>query len=77
MERDGLALELWTLTAAFVIGGAIGWIFMGLVWPWLGPYLLRPTPLPTVAGVWAYSGYLAMHTTVRSANRHDRRGKRS
>ncbi len=40
---------------ALIFGTALGGIVAGVVWPWFGPNLVHPCPMPTTAGVWAYA----------------------
>lgn len=36
------------------VGAAAAGFFAAVLWPWMGPLLLTPCPLPTTAGVWVW-----------------------
>lgn len=40
---------------AFSFSAALGFVVAYIVWPWAGPMLVRPTPLPTLAGCICWS----------------------
>jgi hypothetical protein len=61
------AVERWA-RAVMVTGlGALWWWLAAVwLWPWCGPWLVVPCPLPTLAGCWVAAGVGALWGGVRA-----------